>query len=103
MFAIRLQITSLHDHSIWNLIVVYGPTREPARQYFVAWLYSLDIGPDDLFLIMGDFHFYRSTSNRNRPGGNINDMLLFNDIIDHLGLTELPLKGRSFTWSNMQE
>jgi hypothetical protein len=29
-------------------------------------------------------------------------MLLFNDIIGHLGLLELPLKGRAYTWSNMQ-
>lgn len=30
-------------------------------------------------------------------------MLLFNDIIQMLGLIELPLKGRSYTWSNMQD
>jgi hypothetical protein len=29
-------------------------------------------------------------------------MFLFNEIIGHLGLLELPLKGRRFTWSNMQ-
>lgn len=33
----------------------------------------------------------------------MNDMLLFNDLIGHLGLLELPLKGRSYTWSNMQQ
>ena len=31
------------------------------------------------------------------------DTLLFNDVIGHLGLIELPLKGRSFTWSNMHQ
>ena len=51
---------------------------------------------------MGDFNFYRSLSNRNRPGGNLSDTLIFNDAIGHLGLVELPLKGRAFTWSNMQ-
>jgi endonuclease/exonuclease/phosphatase family metal-dependent hydrolase len=30
-------------------------------------------------------------------------MFLFNEIIAHLGLLELPLKGRAFTWSTMQE
>jgi hypothetical protein len=30
-------------------------------------------------------------------------MLLFNEIIGHLGLLELPLKGRKYTWSNMQD
>jgi hypothetical protein len=52
---------------------------------------------------MGDFNFYRSTANRNRPRGNTNDMMLFNDIIHHLSITKLPIKGRGFTWSNMQD
>ena len=33
----------------------------------------------------------------------MNDIFLFNSIISHLGLLELPLKGRKFTWSNMQD
>ena len=48
------------------------------------------------------FNFIRSPSNRNMPGGNVDDMLKFNDIIRSQHLTELPIKGRSFTWSNMQ-
>jgi hypothetical protein len=52
---------------------------------------------------MGDFNFYRSTENRNRPFGDYNDILVFNSIISHLGLIDLPIKGRSFTWSNMQD
>lgn len=51
---------------------------------------------------MGDFNFYWSLSNRNSPGGNIADTLIFNDAIGHLGLIELPIKGQAFTWSNMQ-
>ncbi len=54
-------------------------------------------------MFLGDFNFYRSTANRNKPGANMNDILIFNDIISTLGLVELPLKGRSFTWSNMQQ
>ena len=34
--------------------------------------------------------------------GNLGDTLIFNDAIRHLGLIELPLKGRAYTWSNMQ-
>jgi hypothetical protein len=36
-------------------------------------------------------------------GGNLADTLIFNDAIGHLGLVELPLKGRAYTWSNMQQ
>jgi hypothetical protein len=53
-------------------------------------------------LFLGDFNFYRSLSNRNKPGGNLADTLTFNEAIGHLGLVELQLKGRAYTWSNMQ-
>jgi hypothetical protein len=52
---------------------------------------------------MGDFNFVRSQENRSQPGGDPNDIFIFNELISHLGLLELPLKGRSFTLSNMQQ
>jgi hypothetical protein len=48
-------------------------------------------------MFMADFNFYRYAENRNRPIGNFNDLLVFNNIISHLGLVEIPIKGRSFT------
>lgn len=54
--------------------------------------------PDTMdWLILGDFNFIRSPDDQNRPGGNIADMLAFNDTINNLGWVELPLKGRKFT------
>jgi hypothetical protein len=50
------------------------------------------------WLFLGDFNFYG-----NKPGNNLDDTLVFNDLIDHLGLIELPLKGCTYTWSNMQQ
>jgi hypothetical protein len=55
------------------------------------------------WLLLGDFNFMRSAENRNKPRVDMNDIFLFNEIISHLGLIELPLKGRYFTWSNMQD
>ena len=54
------------------------------------------------WLIVGDFNLCRSPDDRNKPGGNHLDMYLFNEAISSLGLVELPLKGRHFTWSNKQ-
>jgi hypothetical protein len=62
----------------------------------------MQIEDDELWMLMGDFNFYRYVENRNKAGGNFQDTLTFNNIISHLGLIELPLKGRSYTWSNMQ-
>jgi hypothetical protein len=61
------------------------------------------IDDDENWLFLGDFNFYRSLEDRNKPGGNLSDTLIFNDLLGHLGLLELPLKGRAFTWSNMQQ
>lgn len=54
-------------------------------------------------MIIGDYNFYRDLSNQNKTGGDINDIFLFNSIISNLGIQEIPLKGRKFTWSNMQD
>ena len=82
---------------------VYGRCVEPARGAFIAWLRNLQISDTDNWLNLGDFNFYRSTENRNRPGGNISDTIVFNEAIGESGLIELPLKGRAFTWRNMQQ
>uniref|UniRef100_A0A453JE43 Endonuclease/exonuclease/phosphatase domain-containing protein n=1 Tax=Aegilops tauschii subsp. strangulata TaxID=200361 RepID=A0A453JE43_AEGTS len=55
------------------------------------------------WLVVGDFNFMRYSDNRNRAGGNVQDMLSFNDAIRAQALVEIPLKGRNFTWSNMQQ
>jgi hypothetical protein len=86
----------------WTLVVVYGPCQGELRDLFVQWLNDLQIPDGELWLFMGDFNFIRSPTNRNKPGGNVADMFTFNQLIDHLGLLEIPIKGRAFTWSNMQ-
>ena len=72
-FAMKLAVTSAHNLDVWTLVVAYGPCRQPARDVFVNWLYNLEIEDEDLWLLIGDFDFYRSAENRNRPGGNFND------------------------------
>jgi endonuclease/exonuclease/phosphatase family metal-dependent hydrolase len=65
-------------------------------------LYDIHIDDSDNWIFMGDFNFYRSQNDRNKPGGNVDDMLQFNDIIRAQSLVDLPLQGARFTWSNMQ-
>ena len=59
--------------------------------------------PDDIdWLVVGDFNLYRNPEDRNKPDADVAKMLLFNNAISMLGLVELPLKGKRFTWSNKQ-
>ncbi|KAJ1266847.1 hypothetical protein BS78_07G010400 [Paspalum vaginatum] len=101
-FAISVKFTSVHDNSNWILTTVYGPCQGEERDNFVNWMNDIQIGGAN-WMFVGDFNFYRALSDRNREGGNMHDIFIFNEIISNLGLLEIPLKGRKYTWSNMQE
>jgi hypothetical protein len=102
-FAISVHFTSKQSTQKWTLVNVYGPCNGDLRDHFVQWLYNLNIPDDEDWLILGDFNFIRSPAYRNKPGGNVDDMLISNDIIRAQNLKELPIKGRKYTWINMQD
>jgi hypothetical protein len=62
---------------------------------------NVHIGDQQNWLFLGDFNFYRSVQDRNKDGADTNDIFIFHDIISSIEV-EIPLKGRNFTWSNMQ-
>jgi hypothetical protein len=101
-FGLVVHFQSIVSSDIFTVANIYGPCDGIPRENFIAWLFHLDIPDDSLWLLTGDFNFYRYSDNRNRDGANLNDMAIFNEIISYLGLIELPIKGRAFTWSNMQ-
>jgi hypothetical protein len=102
-FAINIKLTSLQSGQQWFLSNIYGPCSPTGRAEFTNWLYNIDVSDYCLWLMVSDFNLMRSPENRNRPGGDTNNMMLFNDIISHLDLVEVPLKNRAFTWSSMQQ
>ena len=102
-FAVVVEFVSRQNNDKWTLVVIHGPCQREARDNFVTWLYNLCIPVEENQLLLGDFNFIWSRDNRNLPGGDLNDMFIFNEIIVHLGLLELPIKGRAYTWSNMQD
>jgi hypothetical protein len=95
-FAIFVYFTSTQSAQSWTLVNVYGPCTGDQRNDFVQWLFNLNIPPDEDWLLVGDYNFIRSPKNSNKPGGNVNDMLLFNDFIRGQNLTEVPIQGRKF-------
>jgi len=54
------------------------------------------------WLLVGDFNLYRSVEDRNRPGGYVGEMQMFNNLISDLELLDITFSGRTCTWSNMQ-
>lgn len=102
-FALGVEFTSMHSSHKWKLVNIYGPCQGDQRDSFTKWLFEVDIPSTEDWLLLGDFNYIRSPNNRNKPGGNVHDMFTFNDFIREQRLTELPIKGRNFTWSNMQQ
>ena len=100
-FALVTHFKSTQSAQCWTLVNVYGPCQGEQRNHFIHWLCSLNIPSNEDWLFVGDFNFIRAPNNPNKPGGSINDMNTFNDFIRCQSLIELPIKGRSFTWSNM--
>lgn len=80
-FALGIHFKATQAANSWNLVNIYGPCADPARQLFTDWLFNLNIPDDEDWILMGDFNFIRSPDNHNRPGGNTNDMMLFNEFI----------------------
>jgi hypothetical protein len=60
------------------------------------------MNPEADWLILGDFNLIRKPEDRNKPGGDLGNMFKFNEAINYLGINEIVLQGRKFTWSNMQ-
>lgn len=101
-FATSVQFHSLHNNDSWVLTNIYAPCTPQGKRDFVAWLKNISMPSNIDWLLVGDFNLYRNPSDRNRDGADYAEMFLFNDAISNLGLIELPLKGKHFTWSNKQ-
>lgn len=96
-FAVTVKFTSVHNDNSWKLSTIYGPCKGPERDEFVSWLNNLQIEEEENWMLIGDFNFYRSLTDRNRKGDNMNDVFIFNGIISNLSLLQIPLKGRKYT------
>jgi hypothetical protein len=58
------------------------------RADFLQWLNEVDM-PDDMdWLLVGDFNLIRRMRDRNKPGGDVQNMLDFNAVISNLRLEE---------------
>ena len=102
-FALVIKFQSTQSSQAWTLVNIYGPCQGDPRINYTNWLFSLNIPANEDWLLLGDFNYICSPDNRNKPGGSISDMITFNDFIRTQSLVELPIKGRTYTWSNMQQ
>lgn len=101
-YAQTVEMTCKLSRENWLLTNIYGPCTPEGKVDFLHWLKHVEIPDEAKWLIVGDFNLLRSPEDRNKPGGNLAEMLAFNNSISALRLIEIPLKGCRYTWTNKQ-
>jgi hypothetical protein len=100
-FQITVEFLCNVSSTRWTLTNVYGLAHNDHRNEFIDWLVNVDITQMKYRIMAAEFNFIRDPQDRNKPSGDINNIMLFSSAIQALDLEEIPLKGRSYTWSNM--
>jgi len=90
------------DNKTFHVSNIYGPASSPQKLSFVTWLMNFDTVIFEDWVLGGDFNLIKHSENRNKPGGDITEMNMFDELIADLNLVEIPFSGRNYTWSNMQ-
>jgi hypothetical protein len=101
-YAISLEMTSTLNNNSWILTTIYAPCTHDGKRSFLEWFKGIQMPEQNEWIIVGDFNLIRKPEDRNKEGGDTNEMFLFNEAIDTLDLVELPLHGRQYTWTNKQ-
>jgi hypothetical protein len=65
---------------------IYAPCQDAQQLQFLSWFHDVHIPTDADWLLVGDLNLIWSPDDRNKPGGNVNEMLLFNESINNLVL-----------------
>jgi hypothetical protein len=97
-----VEFSSNYNREAWLLATVYAPCTPNGKRALLDWFKNIQMPDDREWLVIGDFNLIRRPEDRNKEGGDTNEMFLFNEAINTLGLTKLPLHGRRFTWTNKQ-
>jgi hypothetical protein len=82
----------------WNL----WPTGRLREKMFIRELKSLRQSAGTQWLLIRDFNLICKAQDKNNGRLNRSLMLRFRKALDHLGVKEINLVGKKFTWSNNQ-
>jgi len=101
-YSISVELTSKHNDLVWVLTNIYAPCTPAGKHLFLGWLKNIQMPQEVNWRLAGDFNLVRKPEDRNKPGGDIAEMFSFNEAHSTLGVVELSLHGKRFTWSNKQ-
>ena len=91
------------DSVSFSLTNVYAPTSRENKPAFFRELASIADSISSPWMLLGDFNLTRFPDDKNTGSFNVADADRFNEVISALGLIEIPLVDRAYTWSNRRD
>nr|CAD1838247.1 unnamed protein product [Ananas comosus var. bracteatus] len=99
-FSLTVVLKRIVDGRLVTISNVYGPTTANLRPDFFLEIRAIGERAMGAWTVLGDFNVLLSVQDKNGPYANITDILNFREVVHDLGLLDLPLLNKSFTWSN---
>nr|CAD1820644.1 unnamed protein product [Ananas comosus var. bracteatus] len=100
LFTLNVVLKRKLDGKVFTLSNIYGPTCATLRVSFFRELRYLGQRSQGAWAALGDFNVLYSLEDKNGPPSNSNEILQFREIISDIGLMDLPLLNKSYTWTN---
>ncbi len=99
-FSLTTVLIRKVDGFIFTITNVYGPTGLTLKEVFFRELQELGPRVEGVWALLGDFNTLLSVRDKNAPPSHVADMVSFRNVINNLGLVDLPIANQAFTWTN---
>lgn len=77
-YVVTIRFQCCISGKVFHLTNIYGQCDAEVKFDFINWLYNFYTSAIEGWILVGDFNLIRSLEDQNKPGANMNDMLLFN-------------------------
>lgn len=100
VYSLNVVLKKIVDGKLFLIANVYGPTCAELKPHFFQELRSICDHSSGLWATLGDFNVLLSLQDKNGLPTCISDILNFREVINDIGLIDVPPLNRSYTWSN---
>lgn len=100
LFSLTVVLKRNVDGRSFTIYNIYGPTAANLKPTFFQELRSINVHSVGEWTVLGDFNVLLSADNKTGPTTSISDILKFREVVHELGLVDLPILNKSFTWTN---
>nr|CAD1817044.1 unnamed protein product [Ananas comosus var. bracteatus] len=100
LFSLTVVLKRNVDGRSFTIYNIYGSTAANLKPTFFQELRSINVHSVGEWTVLGDFNVLLSANDKTGPTTSISDILKFREVVHELGLVDLPILNKSFTWTN---